>query len=77
VTAIMLALGASLAWGFADFGAGVGSRRLPVFVVAAVTGGWSMHISWKPSAGQAARLAAGKAASAASASAAVATRRAR
>jgi drug/metabolite transporter (DMT)-like permease len=36
VTAIALALCASLAWGFADFGAGVGSRRLPVFVVAAV-----------------------------------------
>jgi drug/metabolite transporter (DMT)-like permease len=36
VTAILLALSASLAWGFADFGAGVGSRRLPVFVVAVV-----------------------------------------
>jgi drug/metabolite transporter (DMT)-like permease len=36
VTAVLLALGASLAWGFADFGAGVGSRRLPVFVVALV-----------------------------------------
>jgi drug/metabolite transporter (DMT)-like permease len=36
VAAILLALSASLAWGFADFGAGVGSRRLPVFVVAAV-----------------------------------------
>ena len=36
MTAILLALGASLAWGFADFGAGVGSRRLPVFVVAVV-----------------------------------------
>ena len=36
MTAILLALGASLAWGFADFGAGVGSRRLPVFVVALV-----------------------------------------
>jgi len=36
VTAILLALGASLAWGFADFGAGIGSRRLPVFVVALV-----------------------------------------
>jgi drug/metabolite transporter (DMT)-like permease len=35
VIAIALALGASLTWGFADFGAGVGSRRLPVFVVAA------------------------------------------
>lgn len=34
--AIALALGASLTWGFADFGAGVGSRRLPVFVVAAI-----------------------------------------
>ena len=36
MTAVTLALCASLAWGFADFGAGVGSRRLPVFVVAAV-----------------------------------------
>jgi len=36
VIAIALALGASLAWGFADFGAGVGSRRLPVFLVAAI-----------------------------------------
>ena len=34
--AVLLALGASLAWGFADFGAGVGSRRLPVFLVAAI-----------------------------------------
>ncbi len=33
---ILLALCASLAWGFADFGAGVGARRLPVFVVAAI-----------------------------------------
>jgi drug/metabolite transporter (DMT)-like permease len=33
----MLALCASLAWGFADFGAGVGSRRLPVMVVAAIS----------------------------------------
>ncbi len=31
---ILLALSASLAWGFADFGAGVASRRLPVLVVA-------------------------------------------
>jgi drug/metabolite transporter (DMT)-like permease len=36
VIAVLLALGASLTWGFADFGAGVGSRRLPVFVVAAI-----------------------------------------
>jgi drug/metabolite transporter (DMT)-like permease len=35
VIAIALALGASITWGFADFGAGVGARRLPVFVVAA------------------------------------------
>lgn len=34
--AVVLALGASLTWGFADFGAGVGARRLPVFVVAAI-----------------------------------------
>jgi drug/metabolite transporter (DMT)-like permease len=37
LTAILLALGASLAWGFADFGAGVSARRLPVFVVAAAS----------------------------------------
>jgi drug/metabolite transporter (DMT)-like permease len=36
VIAVLLALGASLTWGFADFGAGVGARRLPVFVVAAI-----------------------------------------
>ena len=36
MAAILLALSASVAWGFADFGAGVGSRRLPVFVVALV-----------------------------------------
>jgi drug/metabolite transporter (DMT)-like permease len=33
---VLLALCASLTWGFADFGAGVGARRLPVLVVAAV-----------------------------------------
>ena len=33
---VLLALAASLLWGFADFGAGVGARRLPVLVVAAV-----------------------------------------
>ena len=32
---VALALAASLAWGFADFGAGVGARRLPALVVAA------------------------------------------
>jgi drug/metabolite transporter (DMT)-like permease len=37
LTAVLLALGASLAWGFADFGAGSAARRLPVFVVAAVS----------------------------------------
>jgi drug/metabolite transporter (DMT)-like permease len=31
---VLLALLASLSWGFADFGAGVASRRMPVFVVA-------------------------------------------
>jgi drug/metabolite transporter (DMT)-like permease len=36
LTAILLALSASVTWGFADFGAGVASRRLPVFVVALV-----------------------------------------
>lgn len=34
---VLLALTASLSWGFADFGAGVGARRLPVFVVAAIS----------------------------------------
>ena len=37
MTVVLLALGASLAWGFADFGAGAATRRLPVFVVAAVS----------------------------------------
>jgi len=37
LTAVLLALSASLAWGFADFGAGSATRRLPVFVVAAVS----------------------------------------
>jgi drug/metabolite transporter (DMT)-like permease len=37
LTAIALALSASLAWGFADFGAGVSARRLPLFVVAAIS----------------------------------------
>jgi len=37
LTGVLLALGASLAWGFADFGAGWSTRRLPVFVVAAVS----------------------------------------
>jgi drug/metabolite transporter (DMT)-like permease len=32
---ILLALAASLTWGFADFGAGVGARKVPVFLVAA------------------------------------------
>jgi drug/metabolite transporter (DMT)-like permease len=36
VIAVLLALGASLTWGFADFGAGFGSRRAPVFVVATI-----------------------------------------
>jgi hypothetical protein len=35
LTAVLLALSASFAWGFADFGAGLASRRVPVFVVAA------------------------------------------
>ena len=37
MTAVLLALAASLTWGFADFGAGIGARRLPVVVVAAVS----------------------------------------
>jgi drug/metabolite transporter (DMT)-like permease len=36
LTGVLLALAASVTWGFADFGAGVASRRLPVFVVALV-----------------------------------------
>jgi drug/metabolite transporter (DMT)-like permease len=35
LTAVLLALAASLAWGFGDFGAGFAARRLPVIVVAA------------------------------------------
>jgi drug/metabolite transporter (DMT)-like permease len=34
---VLLALAASFAWGFADFGAGFSARRLPVFVVASVS----------------------------------------
>jgi drug/metabolite transporter (DMT)-like permease len=37
LTAVLLALSASFAWGFADFGAGAAARRLPVFVVAAIS----------------------------------------
>jgi drug/metabolite transporter (DMT)-like permease len=37
LTAVLLALSASLAWGFADFGAGAATRRLPVFVVTAIS----------------------------------------
>jgi drug/metabolite transporter (DMT)-like permease len=37
LTAILLALTASLSWGVADFGAGIGSRRLPVPLVIATT----------------------------------------
>jgi drug/metabolite transporter (DMT)-like permease len=37
LTAVLLALSASFAWVFADFGAGVATRRLHVFVVAAVS----------------------------------------
>jgi drug/metabolite transporter (DMT)-like permease len=37
LTAVLLALSASLFWGFADFGAGAATRRLPVFVVAAIS----------------------------------------
>jgi drug/metabolite transporter (DMT)-like permease len=37
LTAVLLALSASLAWGFADFGAGATARKLPVFVVAAIS----------------------------------------
>jgi drug/metabolite transporter (DMT)-like permease len=33
---VLLALAASLTWGFADFGAGVGARRLPVLAVATI-----------------------------------------
>ncbi len=37
MTAVLLALAASFSWGFADFGAGVAARRLPLFVVAAIS----------------------------------------
>ncbi len=37
MTAVLLALTASFAWGFADFGAGVATRRLQLFVVAAIS----------------------------------------
>jgi drug/metabolite transporter (DMT)-like permease len=37
LSAVLLALSASLAWGFADVGAGTAARRLPVFVVAAIS----------------------------------------
>jgi drug/metabolite transporter (DMT)-like permease len=37
VTAVVLALGASLAWGSADFGGGLLTRRYPVVAVAAVS----------------------------------------
>ena len=37
MTGILLALAASLSWGVADFGAGVGSRRLPVPLVIAAS----------------------------------------
>jgi drug/metabolite transporter (DMT)-like permease len=40
LTAVLLALAASLSWGVADFGAGVGSRRLPPLVV-----GWGMQLT--------------------------------
>jgi drug/metabolite transporter (DMT)-like permease len=39
LTAILLALTASLSWGVADFGAGLGARRLPVPLVIAATQG--------------------------------------
>ncbi|HWX10042.1 MAG TPA: DMT family transporter [Gaiellaceae bacterium] len=37
MTAVLLALTASLTWGFGDFGAGIASRRLPVPLVIAAT----------------------------------------
>jgi drug/metabolite transporter (DMT)-like permease len=37
LTGVLLALAASFAWGFADFGAGTTARRVPVFVVASVS----------------------------------------
>ena len=37
MSGILLALAASLSWGVADFGAGVGSRRLPIPLVIAAT----------------------------------------
>jgi drug/metabolite transporter (DMT)-like permease len=37
LSGVLLALAASLSWGVADFGAGVGSRRLPIPLVIAAT----------------------------------------
>jgi drug/metabolite transporter (DMT)-like permease len=37
LSAVLLALAASLSWGVADFGAGIGARRLPVPLVIVVT----------------------------------------
>ena len=37
MSAVLLALSASLIWGFADFGAGAAARRVPVFTVTAIS----------------------------------------
>ena len=37
MSAVLLALSASLIWGFADFGAGAAARRVPVFAVTAIS----------------------------------------
>jgi len=37
LSAVLLALAASLSWGVADFGAGIGARRLPIPLVIVVT----------------------------------------
>jgi drug/metabolite transporter (DMT)-like permease len=37
LSAVLLALSASLIWGFADFGAGAAARRVPVFAVTAIS----------------------------------------
>jgi drug/metabolite transporter (DMT)-like permease len=45
VSVVLLALCASLVWGFADFGAGAASRRLPVVVVAGISQGAGLALA--------------------------------
>lgn len=44
MSAVLLALGASLAWGFGDFGGGVQSRKLPATFVLAVSQGAGLAV---------------------------------